>query len=180
MLPDVKPGDPVPTTTWETWMPEARQAAAQCWCDPSTDHIVMHERLCEAVAKRIAAWMETAAQGYRDAEFYRGIVVQIGTPFGVAARTSDDGSIQQDVLVLRVPELVEKLRKNCATAEANFLRNERYANQLYSCLREGRSLPDEMKTTGLGSQVQHLLNSLAYLRAHLALSEIAPRNELPK
>jgi hypothetical protein len=26
--------------------------------------------------------------------------------FGVAAKTSDDGSIQQDVLALKVPELV--------------------------------------------------------------------------
>lgn len=88
---------------------EARQQAAQCWCDPETQDRVMDPALCEAVAKRIAAWMDTCAQAYRNADFYRGIVTQIGEMFGVAAKTSDDGSVQQDVLALKVPELVADL-----------------------------------------------------------------------
>src|SRR5471032_1651557 len=52
------------------------------------------------------AWREIAAQHHRNEEFYRGIVVAIGELFGVVARTSDDGSVQDDVLALRVPELV--------------------------------------------------------------------------
>lgn len=64
--------------------------------------------LCEAVARRIAAWMETAAQAYRNEDFYRGIVVQIGEMFGDAAKTSNDGSIQQDVLALKVAPLVKR------------------------------------------------------------------------
>ncbi len=57
------------------------------------------------------AWIETAKQHLRNEEFYHGIVNRIGEPFGVAARTSDDGSVQQDVLALKVPELVVKLRQ---------------------------------------------------------------------
>jgi hypothetical protein len=43
------------------------------------------------------------------AEFYRGIVTQIGELLGPEAKTSDDGSVQLDVLALKVPELVKKL-----------------------------------------------------------------------
>jgi hypothetical protein len=44
------------------WMDEARQIAAQCWCDEETQDRVMDTPLAEAMARRIAAWMETAAQ----------------------------------------------------------------------------------------------------------------------
>ncbi len=56
-----------------------------------------------------AMWHATARDMANNAEFYRGIVVQVGELFGVAARTSDDGSIQEDVLALKVPELVAAL-----------------------------------------------------------------------
>lgn len=91
------------------FMAEARQQAAQCWCDPETQDRVMDTALAEAFAKRIASWMDTSAQAYRNTDFYRGIVTQIGEMFGEAAKTSDDGSVQQDVLALKVPELVADL-----------------------------------------------------------------------
>lgn len=91
-------------TTIETWMPEARQLAAQCWCDDETKHIEMDVVLAEAVARRIAAWMDSAAMFNRNSDFYRGIVVEIGEMFGEAAKTS--------VLALRVPELVREHLKN--------------------------------------------------------------------
>jgi len=59
------------TTTIETWMPEARQIAAQCWCDKDTELIEMDVVLAEAVAKRIAAWMETAAFHARNEAYWR-------------------------------------------------------------------------------------------------------------
>jgi hypothetical protein len=91
------------------YMDEARMLAAQSWCDPETQDRVMDPPLAEAFAKRLATWMDTAAQQMRNAEFYRGIVVQIGEMFGDAAKTSDDGTVQEDVLALRVPELVRAL-----------------------------------------------------------------------
>lgn len=55
-----------------------------------------------------AAWMEDAARYARNADFYRSIVVEIGEMFGDAAKTSDDGSLQDDVLALKVPGLVRR------------------------------------------------------------------------
>lgn len=55
-------------------------------------------------------WMETAAQNQRNTDFYRDLIIKIGEPFGVAAKTSDDGSVQDEVLALKVPDLVESLR----------------------------------------------------------------------
>ena len=112
--PHAVPSEPVVEATPETpkeydYMEEGRQFAAQCWCDEETKGIPMDTRLAEACAKRIAAWMQTASQGYRGAEFYRDLLDECGRALGVEAYTSDDGSIQQDVLVLKVPELVKRL-----------------------------------------------------------------------
>ena len=60
----------------------------------------------DATRAEAANWKETAAQYARNEEFYRDIVEQIGEMFGEAARTSDDGSIQDSVLALKVPALV--------------------------------------------------------------------------
>lgn len=53
------------------WMPEALAIAAQCWCDPQTQDRVMDPTLAEAVARRIAAWMQTAARGEEDKAYWR-------------------------------------------------------------------------------------------------------------
>lgn len=55
-------------------------------------------------------WIGTARQHLRNEEFYHGIVTKIGETFGVDAETSDDGSVQDRVLALKVPELVAALR----------------------------------------------------------------------
>lgn len=65
-----------------------------------------------AVAKVAAerdAWKESAAQSSRDLESYKSIVEQIGKLFGRDAYISDDGSVQQDVLALKVYPLVRSL-----------------------------------------------------------------------
>lgn len=51
-------------------------------------------------------WYDTAAQFARNADYYRGLVVQIGKMLGPEAYISDDGSVQDDVLCAKVPELV--------------------------------------------------------------------------
>ncbi len=53
------------------WMEEARGVAAQCWCDEETKDRVLDVELAEAVAKRIANWMETAAQNQKNTDYYR-------------------------------------------------------------------------------------------------------------
>ncbi len=53
------------------WLPEAREIAAQCWCDDETTHLVMETALAEAVARHVAAWMQTGAQHARNEEYWR-------------------------------------------------------------------------------------------------------------
>ncbi len=93
--------------TLETWMPEARQIVAQCLCDEETKGIEMDTRLAEACAKRIAAWMDSAAQFARNEEYYRGLLVRCGNAIGPEAFICDDGSKSEDVLVAKVAQLVE-------------------------------------------------------------------------
>lgn len=94
-------------TTEETWIEEARQIAAQCWCDAETQDREMDAALAEAVAKRIAYWMETAAQNQRNTDYYRGLVERCGKAIGERAYTQDDGGRSEDVLCAKVPEIIE-------------------------------------------------------------------------
>lgn len=71
-----------------------------------TSGIEMDVRLAEAVARRIAAWMDTAAQAQRNADFYRGLVDECAKHLGPRAFTADDGTVLPDPVLLRVPELV--------------------------------------------------------------------------
>ena len=100
------------------WMSEARQIAAQCWCDPETSGTPMDVRLAEAVAKRIQAWMETSAQNQRNADYYRSLVVRCGEAIGEQAYIAGDGGKHEDVLCAKVPELVKEMRKERDLLEA--------------------------------------------------------------
>lgn len=68
------------------------------------------------------AWERTAAEFARNADFARGLLVQIGEMFGVKAMTSDDGSVQDRVLLLKVPELVREQAENLKSAYLNIER----------------------------------------------------------
>src|ERR1044072_1073994 len=52
------------------------------------------------------AWIETAARHARNEDYYRGLVQQIGAMLRKDAYISDDGSVQEDVLCAKVPELI--------------------------------------------------------------------------
>lgn len=52
------------------------------------------------------AWYDTAAQMSRNSDYYRGLVIQIGKMLGDEAYISDDGSVQDDILCAKIPELV--------------------------------------------------------------------------
>jgi len=88
------------------FMEEARQLAAQCWTDRKTEHKEMDPDLAEAVAKRIANLMASAAQFHRNADYYRGLVQECGEAVGKEAYIQDDGGIVDEVLCAKVPELV--------------------------------------------------------------------------
>jgi hypothetical protein len=56
-------------------------------------------------------WRDTAAMFSRNQDFYQGIINQIGAIIGPEAFTSDDGSVQDSVLALKLPELVKGLKE---------------------------------------------------------------------
>lgn len=87
----------------------AREFAAQAWCTPETSGIEMDVRLAEAFAQILENWLRTAAQMSRDCDYYRDLVRQIGRTIGKEAYVSDDGSVQDEVLCAKVPELVQHL-----------------------------------------------------------------------
>ena len=89
------------------WIEEARKIAAQCWCDIETQDRVMDPVLAEAVANRIALWMETAAQNQRNTDYYRGLLERCGKAIGDRAFIADDGTHMTDVLCAKIPEIIE-------------------------------------------------------------------------
>lgn len=92
------------------FMDEARVLASQYLYD--TIHPDRDKELCEAVARMLSTWMQTAAQNQRNADFYRDIVHQCADNLGElvpSAYVSDDGSIQDEPLAVKVPGLVKSL-----------------------------------------------------------------------
>jgi hypothetical protein len=69
------------------------------------ENLPLPETLEQAIRER-NGWCETAARHLRNEEYYRGLIIKIGEALGPEAYTSDDGSLQQDVLCAKVPELV--------------------------------------------------------------------------
>ncbi len=97
------------TTTKLDWIEEGRGAAEECWCDEETNGIQMDARLAESVARRIAFWMGEAARENGNVVFYRGLLDECAEHLGPDVYRSDDGSIQEDPIHLKIPELVKEL-----------------------------------------------------------------------
>lgn len=103
------------------WMEEARQIAAQCWCDEETQDRVMDPALAEAVARRIAVWMDTAARHALNEDFYRAlldkVVDNLHPSVKDSAFTCDDGSRASSPLWLLVPRCVEEMTRKLRSLE---------------------------------------------------------------
>lgn len=70
------------------------------------------------------AWKETGAGFLRDAEFYRGLLDDCAKHLGPAVFVSDDGSVQDSPLRLKVPELLAQAiaERDAARVELETLR----------------------------------------------------------
>ena len=101
------------------WMEEARGLAAQCWCDKETEHMEFDAVLAEAVAKRIANWMETAAQYHRNTDYYRSLIIRCGESIGEEAYIADDGTKSEDVLCAKVPGIIAAKYRNKKRVDPN-------------------------------------------------------------
>jgi len=78
----------------------------------------MDATLAEAVAKRIATWIDESARTRQDCNYYRGLVVRCGNALGEVAHICDSGSRSEDVLCAKVPELVEALSNEFSRLDA--------------------------------------------------------------
>jgi hypothetical protein len=72
-----------------------------------TLEVVGLEAELAAATRERDAWIDTAAQNQRNADYYRGLLVRCGESIGKKAYTQDDGGISDAVLCAKVPELVE-------------------------------------------------------------------------
>lgn len=64
---------------------------------------------CSQLKRERDGWMESAAQFCRNMEYYRGLLDRIGRSIGPEAYTADDGSVSDEVLRAKVPEIIERL-----------------------------------------------------------------------
>lgn len=64
-------------------------------------------------------WKEMARMLSEGNDFYHDIVKQTGEIIGQEAYISDDGSVQDSVLALKVPELVKALKERATTVVPN-------------------------------------------------------------
>lgn len=71
----------------------------------------MDAKLTEVFASRLVGWMLTARDYAKSSEYYRNLLVQIGRDFGHAAYVADDGTVMEDPIVAKIPELVQALLK---------------------------------------------------------------------
>ena len=82
-------------------------------------------------------WQETAAKAQENADFYRGLLLQVAALLGPEVYVSDDGTVQADPLLLKVPELVAKLDKDHTRLRQAF---DYGAMSLRSGWQKGRAL----------------------------------------
>ncbi len=81
----------------------------------------LHELQEKALREKdleIEGWKRTAAQALSGLELYQGLIREIGVTFGEEAYIALDGSKQDQVLALKVPELVAELRRQLVDARA--------------------------------------------------------------
>lgn len=76
------------------WLDEARQQAAQCWCDDKNNSKEMDTDLCESMAYKIAAWMDTGAFHARNEEYWRNRAIEAEKKlFAAVTHFADDATL---------------------------------------------------------------------------------------
>ena len=126
------------------------------------DHPIVGQEIAESptalelengrLKAEIENWKAESQQQCNNAQFYRGLVVRIGEMFGVEARTSDDGSIQEDVLCLKVPELVERLKTENADLKDSLKKSVDLMIEAQAGLKEAQAYADDLSAEAAGQR----------------------------
>ena len=106
----------------KAWL-ETLRYSHEMRCEES---IRSEERLkrAEAAEVREASWTETARQHLNNEQYYCGLLDRIAKVFGARAYTSDDGSVQDEVVRAKLPELVDELARNWEACEWSEIKGE--------------------------------------------------------
>lgn len=67
----------------------------------------------------VDGWQEIAEQHYRNETFYRDLLMQIGAILGPEAHRADDGSVSDEPLCAKLPEVVRNLVKDREIMQQN-------------------------------------------------------------
>ena len=63
-------------------------------------------------------WIETARMFAHNADYYRGLLDRVASHLGSEVYLCDDGSVSDEPLRAKIPELVERMAKNLASHRA--------------------------------------------------------------
>lgn len=113
-------------------MKRTRDTDVDVIIDLTTDKDELNEHISRLVSQR-DNWKDTAAQHLRNEQYYRNLLIQCGEAIGKEAYTADDGSVSEDVLVAKVPELVKGLVD----------KREETADLIYDIMRDEVNVIDE-------------------------------------
>ena len=121
----------------KAWL-ETLRYSHEMRCEES---IRSEERLkrAEAAEVREASWTETARQHLNNEQYYCGLLDRIAKVFGARAYTSDDGSVQDEVVRAKLPELVDELARNWEACEWSEIKGETPTaaeERMRSCAKE--------------------------------------------
>ena len=64
----------------------------------------------------VESWRQAAEQHHRNEQWYRGLLVKLGQRLGEPVYVSDDGSVSDEPLILKVVERLEQLINRNGTA----------------------------------------------------------------
>lgn len=90
----------------------ARALVGACWTHPTTQHKTMDLELAAVFSDLLAQWIQTARQHAANELFYRELLETCAWSLGPEVFIADDGSVMEEPLLLKVPELVAKLAEN--------------------------------------------------------------------
>lgn len=87
----------------------AVRCAADCWKDPTTQHLKESPELVAVFARVLKSWIDDAMRYANDVDFYRGLLDECAAHIGKEAYTDDAGGVHEDPIRLKIPELVKRL-----------------------------------------------------------------------
>lgn len=70
----------------------------------------------ELLENSVESWRQAAEQHHRNEQWYRGLLVKLGQRLGEPVYISDDGSVNDEPLILKVVEQLERLINRNGTA----------------------------------------------------------------